>query len=385
MPGRRRYSLTAYQRMSSAGLPSGEQQTEQEVRNAVTHNATMFSHDLFKQTLKDLSAVTTYRLSTEVGVTCALAGVISWYSKDHVAEGLEHNLYQAIVSAIGMLLAFLISFRSQRAYDRWWEGRNLWGRQVYASRHLMQQASAWVPDVGLRARMKAAIDSFAMSSKQVLREGEEEPELNLRNLQAELVEILGREEAAFVLAMKSPRAYYFLEVLRACARENFSLQVADSTNIAAAAAMEDAIKTLSRCLGGSMRVKNSPVPYSHVAQMRIATFAYCLATAAACAPVVGMYAILVVLCFGWLALGAQDVADRLEQPFGLFPDDLDLEGFCRSIKGATQEVYLRSMDKRDLTQPWGSPLRLPISLPTSEASPPSRPSERMEPWMERSA
>jgi putative membrane protein len=48
-------------------------------------------------------------------------------------------------SIAGSALAFFVSFRTNNAYERWWEGRKLWGQLVNASRTFASQAHAYLP------------------------------------------------------------------------------------------------------------------------------------------------------------------------------------------------------------------------------------------------
>ncbi len=43
------------------------------------------------------------------------------------------------VSIVGAAIGIFASFRANQAYDRWWEGRKLWGRMINSSRHWSSQ------------------------------------------------------------------------------------------------------------------------------------------------------------------------------------------------------------------------------------------------------
>ena len=48
-------------------------------------------------------------------------------------EGLDHITVDNLpVTVIGAALGIFVSFRTNAGYDRWWEGRKLWGRMVNA-------------------------------------------------------------------------------------------------------------------------------------------------------------------------------------------------------------------------------------------------------------
>src|ERR1700710_979783 len=48
-------------------------------------------------------------------------------------------------SLLGFAISMLLVFRTNTAYDRWWEGRKLWGALVNNSRNLAIKLSAMLP------------------------------------------------------------------------------------------------------------------------------------------------------------------------------------------------------------------------------------------------
>ena len=51
--------------------------------------------------------------------------------KESVAKNIT-----VVHSLLGFVLSLLLVFRTNTAYDRWWEGRRLWGSLVNSSRNL---------------------------------------------------------------------------------------------------------------------------------------------------------------------------------------------------------------------------------------------------------
>lgn len=50
------------------------------------------------------------------------------------------------LAVVGGTLGIFVSFRTNSAYQRWWEGRKLWGRLINTSRHLSTQALTYLPE-----------------------------------------------------------------------------------------------------------------------------------------------------------------------------------------------------------------------------------------------
>ena len=62
-----------------------------------------------------------------------------------------------VYSLIGFVLSLLLVFRTNTAYDRWWEGRKKWGELVNNSRNLAIKISALTDDPEIKAYFKRMI------------------------------------------------------------------------------------------------------------------------------------------------------------------------------------------------------------------------------------
>ena len=67
------------------------------------------------------------------------------------------------------LLAFLLGFRINQAYDRWWEGRTLWGEVIFSSRNLASNAASVFTDIDRLKRLVLHITVFAWALRSSLR------------------------------------------------------------------------------------------------------------------------------------------------------------------------------------------------------------------------
>ena len=47
------------------------------------------------------------------------------------------------VAVVGGAIGIFVSFRTNSCYDRWWEGRRLWGQLVNTSRHFTTQVLSY--------------------------------------------------------------------------------------------------------------------------------------------------------------------------------------------------------------------------------------------------
>ena len=81
-------------------------------------------------------------------VVCAYAGFIAWLELEYWQLSADNQVRN--ISMMHMLLGFVISFllvfRTNTGYERWWEGRKLWGTLVNSSRNLAMKLNAALPE-----------------------------------------------------------------------------------------------------------------------------------------------------------------------------------------------------------------------------------------------
>ena len=73
------------------------------------------------------------RVRGRLAIVTLIALVVTLYSRMNLGEDLL-DLQIAPFSLIGIALGIFLGFRNNAAYDRYWEGRKLWGSLVNTSR-----------------------------------------------------------------------------------------------------------------------------------------------------------------------------------------------------------------------------------------------------------
>ncbi|MFM7894981.1 MAG: bestrophin family ion channel, partial [Flavobacterium sp.] len=74
-------------------------------------------------------------------------------------------------TTVGFVLSLLLAYRTNTAYDRWWEGRKQWGSLVNNSRNLALKLSAYLSDENDRNFYRKVIPAYAsVLSKHLLNE-----------------------------------------------------------------------------------------------------------------------------------------------------------------------------------------------------------------------
>lgn len=213
----------------------------------------------------------------------------------------------------GAALSVLLVLRTNSAYDRWWEGRKLWGQLTNECRNLAVKlrvmADVEPAELALARRWLAA---FPACLRDHLRQGVSDETLS------RLPEPVA-EGQSHVPGFVSSR---LLALVRRW-RDQGKLHRLDHHLI------DRHISALLDICGGCERIRNTPLPLSHRALIPQLLVVYLVL-----APV-GMdtnpWNLVLVAGVGYFLIGLELVAEDIEEPFGLDLDDLPLDRLCDNI------------------------------------------------------
>jgi putative membrane protein len=241
----------------------------------------------------------------------------------------EAKIPQLPLAVVGGALGIFVSFRTNSAYARWWEGRQLWGRLVNVSRTLCSQALLYLPQEGEGRAVAEAIVRRHIAYVHALR-------VVLRVQDIRTDEDFGRvlsEEERAALANES-------NVNHALCHRNMS-DVADAVrrgmlDTNQQLAFDESFRTVMDVQGGCERIKKTPLPrgYAFIAERLIWAFSalFPLATVNDLGWYVIPVNVLVCLAFALIS----EAGRVLEDPFTMFWNGLPLTALSRTI-----EVNLR--------------------------------------------
>ncbi len=225
-------------------------------------------------------------------------------------------------SLVGVAMGMLLVFRTNAAYDRYWEGRKRWGAIINTSRNLVRSAHAHVGDVG---PLPALVHAYALSLKQHLRRS--------RDL-SELEDVVGQDVVAKVSTMANPPAHLSLHMSVWVAK-----QVKDrGLNIEVARILDGYIGALLDHQGACERILKTPVPFVYVAQVRQLLMVYLLTLPIVMVPQMGVVAVFVTAMVCFALLGIEEAGVEIEDPFGQDLNDLPLEAMCATIGTDVREL-----------------------------------------------
>lgn len=248
-------------------------------------------------------------------VTVALYAAGVAYLDKAILPGYLHST-TIVHSLLGFVISLLLVFRTNTAYERWWEGRKLWGALVNNSRNLALKLNAYLPE-GHPSRIRFAgwISGFATSLKHHLRDQGGPPEGPIRHAPSAII------------------ARLFAEVERL--RERGDLVLTHQL-----ISLNNDLATLADICGGCERIKKTPIPYSYNLFIKKFIFAYIVAMPFVFGPEFGYWNALFTT-FMFYVLGSLEIlAEEVENPFGTDANDLPMDEIAETIEQNVWEILI---------------------------------------------
>jgi putative membrane protein len=232
----------------------------------------------------------------------------------------------SIYSLLGVILSIFLVFRTNTAYDRWWEARKQWGALVNHTRNMAIYVDTMFPeqDQVVRHFMAKHISNFCIALVEHLRQGTKLEQL-----------IYMSDEERTAYGRKGHIPNYIAQLIFgriASGHRQGEINEGDYINIKAQH------QALLDILGACERIKKTPIPFSYVVYLRLFILIYGL-----------MLPFAMVSSFHWLSiplamfiffslLGIQLMAEEIEDPFGLDCNDLPTANIAHTIKQNVFEI-----------------------------------------------
>ncbi|KAJ3114237.1 hypothetical protein HDU96_002364 [Phlyctochytrium bullatum] len=258
-----------------------------------------------------------------------------------------------LISIIGVVLSLLLVFRNNTAYDRYWEGRRMWGSIITHCRNLGRVI--WIMgnaegNAQVQQEKRGALNlvlAFPIATKYLLRG---KPGI----LYTDLVHLLCHVPA---FNPKKPNFHENnvpMEILFHLTSYIYRARKAETYDVQGQTQFFTALTGLMDCLTNLERIRNSPIPLVYNIHLKIVVIIYLLALPFQLTGALNYFAIPVVFIASFIFLGIEAIALEIENPFGEDANDLPMEAFIELIRNEVNEI-LASDSKRD-PQLWLAPL-----------------------------
>lgn len=231
------------------------------------------------------------------------------------------NLKANAPALLGLVLGLLLVFRTNTAYDRWWEARKLWGSLINDSRNLAIKVTACVQaDEQDKDQLGRWLIRFSFALKDHLRN-----QASLANYPEFADEM---QPIQHVPSYISQRIYQRIEGWRQGEKlGGFELLFLDRH----AAALMD-------ICGACERIRNTRISASYRHFIRQSITVYLVSLPWGLIHDYGYWAVPAVMMAGYFMTGLELIAEDIEEPFGVSIDDIGLDSLCARISESVGEI-----------------------------------------------
>lgn len=258
---------------------------------------------------------------------CGLFGFlvsIAFYFKLPVSQQVLGTVIPSIV------LGLLLVFRTNTAYERFWEGRKLWGSLVNNTRNLSRLI--WVSiievepeDQEKKIAVLGLIVAFAVATKLHLR-GEA--------VNNELEELMSSERYYKLKTMNNPPleiAFWIGDYLQDQTKR-------ETLNLYQLPTLQALINNLVDNLGGCERILKTPIPLAYTIHLNQLLFLYCLLLPFQLVDELGWWTGVIIALVSFTLFGIEAIGIEIENPFGYDANDLPLNAICATMRRNIEDL-----------------------------------------------
>lgn len=272
--------------------------------------------DTFRKLFPILMAMTIYSFIA--------AYLETHYSPDKHNEHLKE--LPMMHATLGFVISLLLVFRTNTAYDRWWEGRRQWGMLNNTYRNLSLKIQAFTEDTKTLQYFRIMLPNFAFALKNHLRRETITSEYEDQNY-------LPYD----TLDLKKHVPLQIHKNITSHANQLHQKGLIDS--IQSKMLFED-LNVCTDVLGACERIKNTPIPFSYSVFLKKFIFFYIMTLPIGYVFKLGYFCIPVVVFIFYVLASLELNAEEIEDPFGTEANDIPMETICNNIRAHVRDILI---------------------------------------------
>lgn len=231
-------------------------------------------------------------------------------------------------TVLGAVISLLLVFRTNSAYDRWWEGRKQWGELTNNSRNLAIKLHAILgqnhPEV--RDFFKRVIPAYAFALRNHLLSTKPDREM----FEDELKE-------QFDLKIDD-RIHIPNQIADMMMRKITHLYQEGIISDAQLIILNEELRAFSNICGACERIKNTPIPFSYSVFIKKFIFGYVMTLPFGYMFTLGYLSIPIIVFIFYVLASLELIAEEIEDPFGGDTNDLPTDTMSRNIHNNVEEI-----------------------------------------------
>jgi putative membrane protein len=238
----------------------------------------------------------------------AFSSVICYVFLEHI----EPNNFPSSTSAhslLGIVLGLFLVFRTNSAYDRWWEGRRLWGGMVNSARNFALKLNAVLPKESRdRQWFGQIIGNIPFVTKEHLRNNADYSEIEVPDAEFSNKFNSAAHKPNFIASVLYKKTD---DLLKSNTITGFHFLNLDKE-----------LKDFVDLIGACERIKKTPIPYSYTMYIKKFIFIYIITLPFGFITTFGYFTIPTVILISYILLSVELIAEEIEDPFGKDINDL---------------------------------------------------------------
>ena len=260
-----------------------------------------------------------FPLMLAIGVYSSLvAYLLLIYFK--LSDGTDLKNISIMHSLLGFVISMLLVFRTNTAYDRWWEGRKQWGMLMNNSRNLALKINALLGQEHQAEKdfFKSMIPNYAYSLKNHLRG---------KYVSAEFEDTVFMSKSDLTIEEHIPN-----QIAAAIFSKTVDLQRKGVLFPEHIIVLNSELEAFTNICGACERIKNTPIPLSYSSFIKKFIFSYCLTLPIGYVFSLHFLIIPFVMFVFYILASLEVIAEEIEDPFGEDSNDLPIERICSGIR-----------------------------------------------------
>lgn len=238
-------------------------------------------------------------------------------SKSKVSNvGMIHSL-------LGFVLSLLLVFRTNTAYDRWWEGRKLWGKLVNDTRNFA-------------IKINIILTDDRESADQISKYLKFFPHLLAKHLSQESTRLALDEDYSEI--KNSLKNHGPNDLIIQLTEKLYQLKKQEKISDVEMLYLDTQISGFLDVCGGCERIKNTPIPYSYSSFIKKFIILYVLALPVAYVINLGLFMIPLTVFVYYVLMSLELIAEEIEDPFNNDENDIPMETIAQNIERNVHQI-----------------------------------------------
>lgn len=235
------------------------------------------------------------------------------------------NIGREYFSFLGILLSLLLVFRTNTAYDRYYEGRRLWGQLVSHCRGLAMELNAILPKDATASRryFAALISNFPIALKGALREG-----VKFEQLEA-TPDIIDRLRAAESVTST------IVATLQESVEQLRQVLIIEPTHLLT---IKPHLLGMMEVNGSCERIRATPIPFSYSFFIKAYITIFILVMPFVMLSTAGYFMVPITMFGAYALLGLEMIGEEIENPFGRDSNDLPITQLSNKIRVSVHDL-----------------------------------------------